>query len=67
MKGELCDEIMGLMYLLVPQFKVHKSIDTVNFKWAPRPVGRPRDIEGHCLGLCQGHLRRGPTMGRHKK
>ena len=46
MKGKLCDEVMGLTYLLVPQFKVHKSIDTVNFKRARRPVGRPRDIEG---------------------
>jgi hypothetical protein len=46
MKGKLCDEVMGLTYLLVPQFKVHKSIDTVNFRRARRPVGRPRNVEG---------------------
>ena len=46
MKGKLCIETMALTYSRVPQFEVHKNIDTVHFKRGRRPVGRPRHIGG---------------------
>ena len=46
MKGKLCIETMAFTYSRVPQFEVHKNIDTVHFKRGRRPVGRPRRIGG---------------------
>ena len=45
-KGEYTEETMALTYPRCTDFHVHKNIDTVQFKRAKRPVGRPRNVEG---------------------
>ena len=46
MKGKICLEAMALTYSRCPDFQVHKNIDTVQFKRAKRPVGRPKNVGG---------------------